>query len=154
MAFRNFAAGIAATFAAGPIFVTSLALAQPVLYPDPITLPLLEIVTAVLPIFAVASVAGAIIAAIPIAIGATAMGWLGEYNAGLRLPPAWGLTGGMMSGGWFVFVPSESTEHGVIFALVATGAICALICRYGTRWSDCTTSAVTTPEAINACPAK
>jgi hypothetical protein len=78
-------------------------------------------------------IVGALIALLPNLIGAALLARIAGGNAGLRLPAFWGMIGGLVAGGgaWL-----EDTDGATIAAFAATGAVCALLCRSGTRWPD------------------
>ena len=87
-------------------------------------------------ILLVAIPVGAIIGTIPIAFGGFVMCWLGQRYRIARHPAAWGLAGSILALPLAMALPLPSSVLELIAPLAATGAICALIVRYGTRWSD------------------
>jgi len=79
--------------------------------------------------------AGAIIATLPIAVGGFVMSWLGQHYPGTQNGGVWGLAGAVSALPLATLLAGSSfLEFVAHFA--ATGVICALIVRYGTRWSD------------------
>lgn len=76
---------------------------------------------------------GALLAVLPCLLGAAVLSRIGQSNAGVRLPIAWALVGGLTAGGATVAVEPDGLA---VAAFAATGAICALLCRWGVRWSD------------------
>lgn len=78
---------------------------------------------------------GAILGTIPIAFGGFVMGWLGRRFPVARRYAAWGGAGAILALPLAALLARSATvEQTAPFA--ATGAICALIVRYGTRWDD------------------
>ncbi|UIJ43681.1 hypothetical protein LZK98_11320 [Sphingomonas cannabina] len=133
MAFRNFTGCAIATIAAGPVFVASVGVAVLALSPGPIAIT--SELTFALMILLPAIVIGAIIAAIPVTVGAMAMGWLGDRNPAFQLPIMWALAGAATAGGWTPFVSLGPDEEPFKLALAMTGAISALICRHWLVWA-------------------
>jgi hypothetical protein len=134
---RFYRGGFIATLAAGPVFLLSLGFAPLALdAPRPIALPLTAAEGAVmLPIMAASIVLGSMLSVMPVWLGGTAMGWIAARNPGLAHPASWALVGGATTAAAAMALDfAPSTPIG--FALISTGAICALIVRYGTRWSD------------------
>lgn len=82
-----------------------------------------------------AIVIGAIFAAPPILLGGWALRRLGHTRRWARAPLVWAASGALL--GWPVAL---LLDKGFVLPLVgiylATGAICALIVRAGTRWTD------------------
>lgn len=78
---------------------------------------------------------GGLLAVFPVWLGSNLLASAGERNIGLRHPAIWAIAGGAMAA-----IPKAALDAGTISsfgtALIVTGAICALIVRYGTRWSD------------------
>lgn len=137
MQFRFYRGGFVATLAAGPVFLLTLALAPLVLEAgEPFSLdPIAQDGAVMLPIAAASIVLGSVVSIIPIWLGGTAMGWISARNAGLTHPAIWAIVGAAASA-----ASASALDFSLIspvgLALIATGAICALIVRYGTRWSD------------------
>lgn len=119
------------TLVAGPVFVTMLMLTYGSYSPgdttDPSGLAMLPAVMAVVLPF------GAVLALLPVLLGAWLMGWLGCANQGGRLPVAWALAGGFLAGlpTWLL-----DGEQQVVISLAATGTLCALAARWQTRWVE------------------
>lgn len=129
--------GLVATLAAGPLFLLMLGLAVIVtgageaIDVDPGG----KMLGPLLPILAASLVIGAFLAVLPVCIGGTVMGWVAARNIGLAHPAIWAMAGGgAMAGGLLPF--GAIGDSPVSIALIATGTICALIVRFGTRWSD------------------
>lgn len=80
----------------------------------------------------VAAIFGFVIAVVPCLVGSAALHALGTVNDGARLPAFWTLAGGLAGGGLIAAV-ADTTEMIAPFAI--TGALCALICRSGARWT-------------------
>jgi hypothetical protein len=153
MAFSFFRGGLIATIGAGPIFLMMFGLALWTHAPgEAINLNMnAQDQAALLPMLAASLVFGALLAVLPVCIGGVAMGWAAARNAGLMHPAIWAIAGGASAAG--AALPFDpQIESPFAFAMIATGALCALIVRYGTRWSD--DNAPLTPHAINACAAK
>lgn len=123
-----------AALVAGPTFVLATVLASWIIGGAG-TIDVASAGTAliILPILAIATMFGAILALIPCAVGACAMGWLGRDNIGMRLPAMWGLAGAGLAG-----FPAFSFggDGPVSLALAITGAICALACRHRVQWEN------------------
>jgi hypothetical protein len=126
-------AGYAAV-SAGPIFVLAFAMetlitgrASP---RDLAVLPLVLLIA-----IPVAIPFGAIAGTIPIALGGFIMGWLGQRHRTARRNTAWGFAGLVLALPLAALLLGASMlEHVTPFAF--TGAVCALLVRYGTRWND------------------
>ncbi len=63
------------------------------------------------------------------------MGWAAARNVGLMHPAIWAIAGGASAAAAALALDPQA-ESPVTFALIATATLCALIVRYGTRWSD------------------
>lgn len=77
---------------------------------------------------------GVTFGAIPILLGGLVMGWLGVDVRCSRHPVIWGLAGVLAAQPMALVIFDGLEDAPILFAV--TGAICALIVRYGTRWSD------------------
>lgn len=150
---RFYRGGLLATLLAGPIFLLTLGLAPLALdAARPLTLhPAVADGAVMLPIAAASIVLGSVLAVMPVWLGGTTMGWIAARNPGLAHPAFWSLVGAAITAAAAIAL-DFAPDTPIGFALIATGAICATIVRYGTRWSD--ESAPLTPHAINACAAK
>ena len=123
-----------ALLAAGPAFILSLILSTALTSPIQGELGAFTSLLA----FAIFSIPfGVAFGAIPILLGGWAMGWLGVDVRWSRHPVTWGLAGALAAQPMTLIVFSGLEDAPVLFAF--TGAICALIVRYGTRWSDTNT---------------
>ena len=137
MSYR-FASGAAlAMLAAGPVFVFNLMVGV-MLYD---TLGAQELGAEIagmlmLTIFAVPF--GAVIALLPVLAGGYGMGWLGLRWTPARHPVLWGVAGALLGGAMLLAFAGfgDPGVWGAPALFSATGAICALIVRYRTRWSD------------------
>ena len=124
-----------ALFLAGPIFLLMLGLAQLCqLFPRAIEMPELGESFAALLLLPVAAIVGAIISSPANLIGGTAMGVLGEHHGWARPPIVWTLAGTALGIAITLAVTADNPQ--VAFALIATSAICARICRLWVRWVD------------------
>lgn len=137
MRFSFFRGGLIATLGAGPLFLMMFGLALWSHAPgDAINLNIdAQDQAVLLPMLAASLVFGALLAVLPVWIGGMVMGWAAARNAGLMHPAIWAIAGGA-SAAAAVLPFDPQAESPITFALIATAAICALIVRYGTRWSD------------------
>ena len=128
----SYAAGVTkATLAAGPVFVWSAAIAAAV--DTPRTMGWADAAWLFAGLFPPVVMVGGLLALAPNALGCALLAYLGRGNAGMRLPVLWALVGGLAAGGatWLATRDASPTA-----AFAATGAVCALLCRHGTRWPD------------------
>lgn len=128
----TFAPGVTrACIAAGPVFLAATVLFTTQAFPGPVAVNVssLLLLLALVP----AIVVGGLLALFPNLIGTALLANLADRNAGVRLPAFWGLVGGLVAGSAAGF---EDVDGATTAAFAATGAICALICRSGTRWPD------------------
>lgn len=121
---------IVASIAAGPVFVASFAAALlyaqvPHAIPVEIGFADLGVVAFMAPIVVVA---GFLLSLIPNLVGAAAMTAISGRHPLGRAPLLWVLAGGAIGGllAWLMQIPDGPTA----FALVATSALCARICRW------------------------
>ena len=120
-----------ALFAAGPTFILSLILGT--LLTGPIgnfgTLGgFLAVAVFSIPF-------GMVLGALPISLGGFVMGYLGVSDALYRHYGVWGCAGAIVALPMPVLLGFD-TEWESMSLFAFTGAICALIVRYGTRWSE------------------
>lgn len=120
-----------ALLAAGPVFLLSLMLITLLTSPTHSELGSLNGLL-VVAMFSIPF--GIAFGAIPILLGGLVMGWLGVDVKCSRHPIIWGLTGALAAQPMALVIFDGLKDAPVLFAF--TGAICALIVRYGTRWSD------------------
>jgi hypothetical protein len=117
-----------ASLAAGPIFTFSYTLAAFYLrLPDPVAISPGDL----LPWFAVLILSvfvGAILAVVPNVIGCSMMAALAETGTAARTPEAW-VAAGAAAGTGIAVVFGVDWPSEMFIALVATGAVCAGICR-------------------------
>ncbi len=137
MRFSFFRGGLIATIGAGPIFLLMFGLAIWTHAPgDTISLDLdARDQVVLLPMLAASLVLGALLAVLPVWIGGLVMGWAAARNVGLMHPAIWAIAGGASAAAAALALDPQA-ESPVTFALIATATLCALIVRYGTRWSD------------------
>ena len=129
----------AATLAAGPLFVLGAAISVLIGNPAaaiPIDIDVggasIGMMVVGLPVSLIAvSVFGSIIAFPPNAVGAAAMTWLSNRNAGARLPVFWALAGATAFAAPIAALNVDwaETSPDNLVPFVFTGACCALICR-------------------------
>lgn len=137
-----------ALVSAGPSFVLLLLLGQ--IGRNPLAGDLSEL-WQIFPLLLVTVIPGMVIAFLPILLGGLAMAYAGARSTSARHPIVWAGAGAIL-GMLMAFLFDDTARSGLVLPFLLNGAICALIVRYGTRWSD--ESALTTPQAISACPAK
>lgn len=117
-----------ATFAAGPVFVISGTLASLYLrLPDPVVIHASDLLPWLGIIFA-SVIFGAILAFVPNVLGCALMAALAETTTAARAPEAWVGAGGVSGTGIALAFGLDWPSEGFV-ALVATGAVCAGICR-------------------------
>jgi hypothetical protein len=123
---------------AGPVFVASLVGTAFAENPaQPLSLPVhwAEMVGGIILMIMPVILIGMLLAFVPVWLGTNLLAWAGNSNAGLRHPALWAISGGAV-----VAIPTIMFGAGEVFpqnlSLIATGAVCAVIARYGTRWSD------------------
>ncbi len=128
----NIAIGaIAAILLAGPIFILVLTLGEMLVEREWQGSMLVQ----ALPIMLLASVFGALIALLPILFGGLVMGRMATIEVHCRHPLAWAAAGAAEALLMLPIFGAWSTP--IAAAFVATGALCAMIVRYGTCfWSD------------------
>lgn len=120
-----------ASAAAGPLFLlAALATTTPDLLAEPNSWPLgLFVGFASLPV-------GFVLALIPNWFGAALLGALGCGNDAARLPVFWALIGAGIGGALDAAVAASGTTPGFTPMFTLTALASALICRWGTRWTD------------------
>lgn len=135
-------AAFATSAAAGPMFVTFTALAYLYLQiPHTVAFGAEDLGTFVL-MMVPAAIVGFILAFVPNLLGSAVMATIGESAEWGRSPLAWSLAGGLAGTGLvLLFAPRDGLfadvgqEGGAAaFALIATSAICARICRGQFDW--------------------
>lgn len=127
------AKGVAvASAAAGPLFIAPPFVASVLWGPGDFTNKVLLFTLALF--FSVPF--GFIASILPNLLATSLLAWLGRENVGVRFWPFWALAGAGLGWtiDWLVVLTSGSDVPGPLFALA--GLPCALICRWGTRWSD------------------
>jgi len=125
-------AALAASLAAGPIFLLSLiaALAYMTL-PQPIPLDAsaaIGIPLALIP----ATIVGFILAFVPNLLGSAVMAWIAEAHEAARDPIAWVAAGALVGAGLAASFGGLQSPGG--FATIFTSAVCARICRARFEW--------------------
>lgn len=130
--------GWIACLGAGPVFIatllSSIVLENPA-QPIVVEVSWGQIIGAGLAMVFPVMLVGGLLALFPVWLGTKLLAWAGARNIGLRHPAFWGIAGGAMPA---LLLPFMDLGSGRQFGttLIATGAICALIARYGTRWDD------------------
>ena len=115
-----------ALLGAGPIFVTALAISHPILAGEDGSPWLLLILP---PFILVTVVFGAFLATLPVLVSTHFILWLSGRSVKARHPVVWAAIGAMLG-------LATGLATGCVLPLAATGATCALLVRYGTRWDD------------------
>lgn len=129
----TYAKGVAvASAAAGPLFILPPFLVSALW--NPADLPNRTLLFIIALFLAVPF--GFIISILPNVLATWLLARFGRENVGVRFWPFWALAGAGLGWAidWAVTLTSGSGVPGPMFALV--GLPCALICRWGTRWSD------------------
>lgn len=137
MSYQFARGGWIACLCAGPVFAASLVFATMLESPSPVALDAQwgMIAGGALVMIMPVIVIGMLLAFFPVWLGAKLLAWAGSANIGLRHPAFWAIMGGAIPGSLLPVIDLGSDRH-FGTALIATGAICAVIVRYGTRWSD------------------
>ena len=123
---------LTASLASGPILFGAIALSNTVGSSDPVAVDLSGspfLLALAVPVV----VFGTLLGVLPNLIGTALLANVACGNVAMRLPIAWGLIGGLAAGG---AARAADADPETLFVFAATGAICALICRWGTRWLD------------------
>lgn len=125
-----------ACFCAGPIFVAMLAFAAaaenpalPVIVPAGWSEILAGSLLGAIPVIVI----GALLASAPVLLGGALLARVGTANVGVRHPACWAILGGAIPGTAITALDMGDVQQFNV-ALIATGTICALLVRYGTRW--------------------
>ena len=129
--FYRFGAALAMV-SAGPSFALQLFLADMIL--DPVGLETGTLWT-LFPVILIAVIPGMVIAFLPILLGGFGMAYLGTRSTSARHPVSWAAAGAIL-GMLMAFLFDDSARSGLALPFLLNGAICALIVRYGTRWSE------------------
>lgn len=132
-AFRYGPGATGALFCAGPIFTVIMIFGSAILHSTEGGFWLSLAV--VIPLILVAIPFGAILGAVPVLLGGYMMGSLGVEQPASRHPLLWALAGAVMALPMLILLGGPPTWD-TTGLFTVTGAICALIVRYGTRWSD------------------
>ncbi|MCW4460375.1 hypothetical protein OK349_01535 [Sphingomonas sp. BT-65] len=131
--FRYARGSAIALLSAGPIFLTTLLIAMVVIGPQ--DGEVVGILLGIIPAAIIAIPFGVILGAIPILLGGFVMGNLGAQWPASRHPLFWAIAGGLMALPMPVLLHLDSGWQ-IIALFFFVGSACALIVRYGTRWSD------------------
>jgi len=127
-------AALAASLAAGPVFLLSLiAAAGYMTLPQPIPIDssaAIGIPMALIP----ATVVGFVLAFAPNLLGSAMMAWIAETHAPARDPLAWVAAGALIGAGLAAAFGGLQSPGG--FATIFTSAVCARICRAQFEWDD------------------
>lgn len=138
MAYQFARGSWAACLLAGPVFAATLLFTA--VFESPaaavsIDIQWSEVVGGILVMATPLILIGGLLAFFPVWLGSNALAWASEHNIGLRHPAIWAIVGGAIPAMPIALLDADATSpFGT--ALIATGAICALIVRYRTRWSD------------------
>jgi mannose/fructose/N-acetylgalactosamine-specific phosphotransferase system component IIC len=129
---------VLATLLAGPIFMFAVLLGGwlndmgKVAFRDEATsLPIMMIIVLVPSI-----IVGACISVLPNMIGTGMMEWLGRNNPTMRRPIAWAIAGGLSAGIPFAMLGNDPDNWISFLAIIVTGVLCALICRWPVVWDE------------------
>lgn len=129
-------AALLASAVAGPLFAALLGLAAVYLQlPRPITIDPAVAGIAVLIAFPALFV-GFALAFVPTLIGSMMLSAIADRDEHFRLPELWMVVGGLAGTGLAWLAGLRGGEPAIIFALVATSAICAGLCRCQFDWMD------------------
>jgi len=125
-------AALAASLAAGPVFLLSLIAAMVyVTLPAPIPLDAsaaIGIPLALIP----AMIVGFVLAFVPNLLGSAVMAWIAEGHEAARDPLAWVAAGALIGAGLAASFSGLQSPGG--FATIFTSAVCARICRAQFEW--------------------
>ena len=149
-----FAGSLLASVAAGPVTALAVGLAGLISNPnavDPVQAGQL------LGIGVVLLIPATLVALLPNLVGTALMLWIGRRIEMTRFPVIWALVGAATLGVPLAWCATPGDTVPLAGALI--GAACAAICRGWAYWPDEAEPSVrrsvsTTPQAINACPAK
>jgi len=133
----EFCGGVAmAVFAAGPVFVMTWIIAA-LIVQTPATAAEWTMIFWLLCMLLVAVPVGAAISLIPNLLGGALMAALGVGYPATRKREIWAIAGTILAMAFAApFIGFEPAMLPLYLLFAFTGAICALIVRYGTRWSD------------------
>ena len=79
---------------------------------------------------------GGFVSCIPNVVGAALLGWAGTRVRMARHPLPWAVTGAMMGGGLSALVDLDLVSWQPAMAMAPAGTVSALLCRWGTDWTD------------------
>ena len=102
----------------------------------PVDLSGLRAVFGLLPILGFVVVIGAILAVLPLLLGASVMQMLSDISPTMRLPAMWGLADGAGGAGIAVALDPAMSTQPVVIAFAATGAGCAAIFNLRSHHAD------------------
>ncbi|WP_439538286.1 hypothetical protein [Sphingomonas sp.] len=129
---------VMATFAAGPILAATWIVDSVIFEPPATPSALLNLLAAMIAVPLTALV-GAPFSLIPNLIGGAGMAALGASYPATRQRKIWAMAGAILAmavAGSYIYLPLQKDTLSLYARYAITGAICALIVRYGTRWSD------------------
>ena len=127
---------VIASLLAGPVFVTSCALASLYLkLPKPVVVSGSEF-GLFLVLLGPALIAGFLLAFVPVAIGTAALVALGERSPAFRSPGMWSAVGAAIGIGLVTALKLDGPWQEFGFALVVTCAVCALVSHKIALWED------------------
>ena len=89
----------------------------------------------IFPLLLMMVIPGMAVAFLPILLGGLAMAYVGTRSTSARHPVIWAGAGAIL-GMLMAFLFDGTARSGLVLPFLLNGAICALIVRYGTRWSD------------------
>lgn len=127
----SFGAGLALP-GAGPTFLTLLWLGEIVVAGNSDWVGSAGSYLMILPL---ALLIGALLAAIPITLGGFVMGHLGTDLRQSRAYPVWAISGAVVALPMPMLL-GVGANWQLLTLFATTGAVCALLVRYGTRWHD------------------
>ncbi len=129
--FNYWRGALLATLCAGPVFI-----APAFLMPLPPMGPG-AFIGGFITLIGIAIMFGALIAFLPVFFGGYFMALWGSRNPRARNPALWALAGALFAVPVAVIMAGFGRGDIWIWAVFAyTGAVCALLVRYGTRWDD------------------
>jgi hypothetical protein len=127
---------IRALLAAGPVFLITILIGA-VILKSPDTIQVWELLY-LIPLLMASVAFGLMISLVPILTGTAVMATAGIYWSWTRGRSIWAAAGASL--GMMMVLPfgnsGGAVDWGSLALFAITGAICALIVRYGTRWSD------------------
>lgn len=132
----TYAGGVVrALLAAGPIFLTGIIIGTHALHPE--YAPKGWEIFGLVPLLMASIAVGVVLSLVPILAGSYIMAILGVSTRWTRQPGIWLMVGAALGTAMILpFADFRTSDTSFVALFAITGAICALIVRYGTRWSD------------------